>query len=50
MDTVLAVASVIEVDAIFAVAATPSFRHTGSLQLGSHIGSHVERQKIEHCR
>jgi len=44
-----AVAPVIEVDAVFAVAAarSPSPSHTGSLRLGSRNGSHVENQKLE---
>ena len=44
MGAVPAVVAVVEVDAVFAVAAALSLSQTGSLQLGSHM---VERQKLE---
>ena len=48
MDAITAVTPVIEVDAVFAVAAAPRLSHIGSLQPGSPNGSHVEPVKIEH--
>lgn len=44
---VTAVGSVVEVDAVFAVATARSPSHTGILRSGSHIGSPTESQKIE---
>jgi hypothetical protein len=46
MITIPAVAPVIEVDAVFAVAATFRLSHARSLQLGSHNGSPHEAAEI----
>ncbi len=47
MAAIPAVAPMVDVDAVFALAAARSPSHTGSLQPGSHNGSQAESQKLE---
>jgi hypothetical protein len=50
VDAVPAVLPMIEVDAVFAVAATLSLSHGSTLQLGSHIGSPAKKRRYEELR